>query len=129
MAETKGLNVLERMVAGSLLPKQGNFATLRIVNDLIKKLSFSAEELDKFAVKAEGESVRWGVPDNDSAEAQAKAKKAIEASIKPEPIDFNNKEIEIIRKELEKLDSEGKLEQRHITLFEKFVEEKEAISK
>jgi hypothetical protein len=102
----KKLNVGERLIILQILPKEGNFATLRLIRELNGKVGFSADELIEFEVKQEGDKVSWNA-------------KGIEEI----PIDFKEKEIEIIEKELKKLDKESKLEFRHFSIFEKFAGE------
>ena len=50
------LSVLDRVVLLTILPKEGNFATLRILQDLRMALSFTEEEVKKFKVVVDVES-------------------------------------------------------------------------
>jgi len=107
--EKIGLNVGERIVALSLLPKAGNFAMLRMINELTAKLGLSADEVEKYELTSDEKTgmTNWN-------------KLGIDELI---DIEFKTKEKEIIVKELEKLDKEEKLEQRHFSLYDKFVVE------
>ena len=126
-----GIDVTERMTILSLLPKEGNFATLRIVREMGNKVGVSADEYKEFGVEdvlEDGKKigVKWNLEGN-----------------KPKDIEFKSKEISIIAEKLKELETnaeynktlkEGKtpkpaLEQRHFTLYEKFVEEKEPETK
>jgi len=105
----KQLNVGERLIILQLLPKEGNFTTLRLIRDLAAKVGLSADELVEFDLKQDGSQVKW------NAEGS-----------KEKPFELKFKEIELITKELQKLDKENKLGFNHFTLFEKFSEEEDA---
>ena len=79
MVEVK-LNCGERLVAMQLLPKEGSFATLRLLRELTGKLGLSADEVKEFEVEETGEGrIKWG-------------KKGME----DKPIEFKEKEIDKI---------------------------------
>jgi len=105
----KKLTVGERLIILQILPKEGNFTTLRLTRDLGNKVGISADEFEEFEIKQEENLIKW----ND--------KGSIEKSI-----DFKNKEIEIISAELKNLDKEKKLEFRHFSIFEKFIGDEDA---
>jgi hypothetical protein len=94
------------------MPKEGGFVTLRLVRDLTQKVGLSAEELEKFGVKEEqrdGMTVAvWRTDIDTTAE-----------------IELKEKEADIVVDALKKLDEQKKLEQRHFTLFEKFMKKEE----
>jgi len=101
----KKLNIGERLIILQILPKEGNFATLKLIRDLVNKIGISADEHTDFELKQEGDKLSWN------------AKGSEEKSI-----DFKIKEIELISNALEKLDKEKKLEFSHFSVFEKFAE-------
>ena len=100
------LNLPERIEALQLLPEQGSFATLKIVNDLRMSLAPTEEETEKFEIRQEGNQIFWNPKAN-----------TIEVDI-----EMGNKAIDIIKDGLKKLDETEALGARHITLYEKFVE-------
>lgn len=104
----KMLNVGERIVLMQLLPKEGNFATLRLLRDMNAKIGLSADELTEFEVVQEGINTKWN-----------------QKGLNLVPIDFKNKEIEIITKGLNALDKDNKLDLNQLTLFEKFVSDED----
>ena len=53
------LNVLSRVLLLSLLPKEGNITTLRIVRKLQEDLSFTEEEYKQFALTSVDGTVTW----------------------------------------------------------------------
>lgn len=102
------LTMGERFTVLSVLPEQGNFATITIMRELRESLSPTEDEHKTYGIVVEGEQIRWSPKMG-----------AIEKDIK-----IGNKAHSIVREALEKLDKEKKLEDRHYSLFEKFVEEK-----
>jgi len=102
----KKLNVGERLIILQVLPKEGNFTTLRLIRDLAAKIGLSADELVEFDLQQDGDRIKW----NDAGQEER-------------AFDLKLKEVEIIMAELQKLDNESKLEFRHFSIFEKFSEE------
>lgn len=100
----KKLNVFERLNLMPILPKEGSFLTLRLIRDLNAKLGLSAEEMTEFDIVQRDKQITW----NEKGSVE-------------KPIDFKEKELDLISEHLEKLDKEKKLEQKHFTLYEKFV--------
>ena len=57
------LSVLERLMAIGVLPVEGDYATLKILNQLKLNLSFSEKEYEEFGIEADVENNRttWKV--------------------------------------------------------------------
>ena len=53
------LNILERLMLGSVLPQQGDIVTLKIVQDLKLALAFNEEELADHNISNENDRVTW----------------------------------------------------------------------
>ena len=53
------LDVGERMVVISILPKEGNFLTLRVLRTLVSRIGLTAEEIKEFEVVQEGDRIVW----------------------------------------------------------------------
>jgi len=102
------LKLYERLTAVDILPKEGGIVTLRLIRDLTQKLGPSADELREFEVKQEGNTVTWGVKGNEDIQ-----------------FDLKEKEQDLLKAELEKLDKAGKLEMRHYSLYNKIFDLKE----
>ena len=102
------LNIGERLMILELLPKEGNFVTLKIVRDLQGALSFTEKELKEFGMTFEGTNVKW-IPE------KSKETKELEIGEKAE---------DIIVDALKKLDEDKKLKPNHFGLYELFVENK-----
>ena len=102
------LNLFERMVVLALLPAEGNFATLKIVNELKMELAPTEEEFKKAGLSA-----------METGGIQAKDWSAV-----PER-EFTLGEIAegIIVNALKKLDKEMKLRAEHMTVYAKFIKE------
>lgn len=109
---TKSLNVPERLNLLSILPQQGNLATLRILRDLREKLSLTEEEHKEFGITSEQHegSVTFKWTNGDAA-------------LTPREFQFQPKALSIIVEALRNLDSQKQLRTEHISLYEAFVED------
>jgi len=96
------LTIFERLTLLNALPESGDLTTIRIVRKLREALSLNEAEYKehKVATLPDGR-VKWEGDHEYTIELGAKAR-------------------EIAVKALEKLDKDGKVEDRHITLFDKF---------
>jgi hypothetical protein len=104
------LNTLERLTAFELLPKEGSFTNLKLIREAKEVLSFTDKEHKRLKFKQlPGGSVQWDTQDPkvDSVE-----------------IKLGEVATGLIKKALENLDKAEKLEERHFSLYEKFVEGK-----
>jgi hypothetical protein len=103
------LTLGERFSILTIMPAQGNYATLRLVNDMRMILAPSEKELTEQEIKEEhnaetgSTSLRW-------KDEKYKA-----------DIDLTPKMLGMIVKRLEELDVQAKLEANTLELFEKFV--------
>jgi hypothetical protein len=104
------LNVLERLLLLNLLPAEGDLTTIRIVRQLREELSFSEEEHAKLKFRTAGENqIRWEDDVVDDKE-----------------FDFAAKATGTVVSALEKLIKDKKVQEQHISLFDKFkVEQKD----
>ena len=98
------LQVGERLVLLSLLPKEGDFTTLKIIRELREGLSFSEEEHKTYNFKQEGDLVFWDT-EKDT----------------PKDVPIGEKATDIIVDALKKLNEAKKLRDEHFNLYEKFV--------
>jgi len=105
------LNVLERVMLGSILPEEFNFSQYKIITGLKEQLGFDEKETKAFGIT---QSV------NTAGEGQVNWKKNGEKDFT-----FGLTAIEIIREVLKKLDEEKKITANTGTLYEKFMEAKE----
>jgi len=99
------LNSLERLMMGSLLPKESSFANYKIFNDLKIELSFTEEE------KA---AINMKFAENGGVIADWSA-------VKEKEITFGATTEKIVIEALIELDKQEKLLPEHISLYEKFV--------
>ena len=105
-----GLNVIERGVLLNTLPKEGNFLTLRVIRNLVDKVGFSAQEMKDFEIKR--------IPDErDPTKIQTSWNLKGAA---PTEIDFADVEVDIIKKQLNELDTKQKLTLELFSVYEKF---------
>lgn len=98
------LNTFERLILLNILPKEGDFTTLKIVRKLREALSFSEAEHKALQFKQEGEKVLWKT----------------EADVEKD-ITIGEKATDIIVEVLKKLNSEKKLTEQHFSLYEKYI--------
>lgn len=94
----------ERFALIEILPTTGSFATLKLIRKLREKLSFNEAELKEYHVQQKGDQILW---DN--------ARKAKE-------LDFSDFEASMIKQKLNERDTQQRLEDRHLTVYEKFIE-------
>ena len=100
------LNLSERFEVLRLLPEQGNFATLKIINDMRTNLAPSESDHKKFNIRQQGDQILWDSP----------------KGIEEVEIPIGEKATDIIVDALKELDSSGTMNARHMSLYEKFVE-------
>lgn len=98
------MDVAERLVTLSILPKEGNFTTLKILRELRMNLGFTEEELKDWRIVSDLEAgtVNWET--NGEAE-----------------IPIGEKATDIIIESLRKLDGELKLEEHMFDIYERFI--------
>lgn len=99
------LAVFERLILLNILPKEGDFTTLKIMRKLKEDLSFSEEEHKNLGIKIEDGMVRW------KSEAD---------SLKE--VNIGEKAHDIISEILKELNNKKKLTEEHMSLYEKFIE-------
>lgn len=97
------LTVIERLLALSLLPTEGDFTTIKLIRQAREALSFNEEEHKKLQFRQEGEQTLWN---------------QIEI-VKDIPL--GDLVTELIKTELKKLDDEKKLTNDHFSVYEKFM--------
>jgi len=100
------LTVSERITLMGVLPQEGNFATLKVVQDLRNNVGLTQKELGLIDYKQVGDRAEWD-PDKED--------KAIKE------IDFGKYELDVIKSALEKLDKEEKMSIHQVSLYEKFM--------
>jgi hypothetical protein len=100
------LNVIERLILLNILPKEGNFTTLKIVRKLREGLSFTEEEHRVLNFVSENGNMAWQ-----------------KAGDTPVSIYIGEIGENIIKDLLLKLDKEEKLTEQHASLYVKFIGE------
>jgi len=106
------LTIPERITLLQVLPKEGNFVTLKVLRKLKGLLGFSEEDYKKFNIKQTGDRISWNKQGGQEVE-----------------IEIGEKAAEIIKEALLGLDGEKKLKPEHFSVYEKFVQEKEESGK
>lgn len=106
------LTVFERANLLNILPREGNFKTLKTIRKLRENLSLNEEENKKWQpVISDDGKMRWKVTDDAGNPI-------------PQNADIEISELgkEVIIEVLRDLDKQNKLKDEHYTLYTKFVE-------
>jgi len=98
-----GLNVGERLIVCSILPKEGNVVTIRSIRELISRLGLTPEEIKEYEVVEKDGMCMWNVKGNE-----------------PKEFEFHDVELAMIRKQLRDLDAMSKLHMEQMPVYEKF---------
>ena len=131
------LNVLERLTLLEVLPREGDFVTLKLVRKLREALSFNEKEIAVIDFKN-----HWRCPKCNKVELSAQIIKCQECGIQMKPagqVTWDEKKAVKVVKDvhmgdtmlalcastLKKLSDEQKLTDQHFSLYEKFVEKDE----
>ena len=107
------LLVAERLSLMQILPKEGNFVTLKIVRDLQSALSFSEKEHEKLKFTTETD------PKNPEKQFM-KWRDIKDLKVANKDVSVGPKAKEIVSSILKKLDKDGTLTQQLFGLYEKF---------
>ena len=99
------LGVFDRLILLNILPKEGDFMTLKIIRKMRESLSFSEEEHKALQFVQNEGNIQW------KQEAD-----------KPRDINFGEKATDLVVEALKKLNDDKKLTEQHLSLYEKFVE-------
>ena len=95
-------NILERIMILGVLPKQSDFVSMKIIDDLQRAVGFSQGELDKYNIKNHPNgSVSWD--------------KTFDKEIK-----VTMRAAEIIKENLIKLSETKMVTAQHLSIYEKF---------
>lgn len=100
------LTIHERVCLLQLLPSEGNFLTLRMIQDLKRKVEFDAAELEHIEFNQLADKATWNPTKDTLLERE-----------------FLPSEVDIIAKALRKLDKEEKLNNNFLTLYTTFVKD------
>ena len=102
------LNLMERLMALQLLPAEGNFATLKSLRVARETLGLTEEEVKEFEFVQEESQAKWNKKGAEYRE-----------------LELGDFAVEAVKSKLKKLDEENKLEERQLSIYEKFVEGKD----
>ena len=100
------LTLTDRFAILSILPAEGNFATLKIVRKLREQLSLTEIEIKDHKVVQNGDQITW------------------ENGEKVTEMEFGEFAENMIKEQLIEMNEANKLEDKHFAIYEKFVEGK-----
>jgi hypothetical protein len=112
------LSVFERLLLGNILPKEGNFTTLKVVKDAQSLIGFTEEEHALLQFKHGGETYK------DSKGIERTVPEGTihwQDKVEEKEFDIGLKVIDVISTVIKKMDAEKKLNMTHMSLYEKFV--------
>jgi hypothetical protein len=98
------LKLLDRFLLLKALPKEGTFATLKIVQKLKSDLALDEREYGEFDIKEENGNITWN-PEKDLGKE----------------IPIGERATDIIIMTLKKRDKDGQLTEQEIPVYEKFI--------
>ena len=98
------LTLGDRFAILSILPAEGNFATLKIVRKLREQMSLNETEIKEHKVVQQGDQITW-----------EKGEKVTE-------MEFGDFAENMVKEQLIKMNETNKLEDRHFVIYEIFVE-------
>jgi len=101
------LTILERITLAQVLPRESNYVTLKIINDLRMELGFSEKEIKTYGIEE--------VPDKD----QIKWNNKYETATKE--ITVGAVAREVICESFKRLDKAKKINAQNSSLYEKFM--------
>lgn len=101
------LNVKQRLLLLNILPKEGDYVTLKVIRDQQSLLSFGEEEFKRLNIKREGDTYTWKEEDDI-----------------PVDIPMGEAAVGVIKMALRMLNEKGQLKIEFLPLYEHFWEGK-----
>ena len=108
------LNFHDRLVLLQLLPGENNYVTLKLIREVKDNLGITEEEYEKYKIKRQ-----------ENGRISFDSKKASEEK----EFEISRIVMNIIKKELERLDSQKRLTEEQFPLYERLILEEEKESK
>ena len=102
------LSIKERINLLSIIPKEGNIVTLKVLRKLQEDLGFSEEEIKEYKIVSEVGRVTWGAENGYMKD-----------------VEIGEKANDVIVLALSERNKQNKLSLDHIDLYEKFIEKAE----
>ena len=100
------MNLMERLMVLNTLPKESNYATLKVINDLTQAIGVTEKEFKDFEINQTADNITWNEKGKEFKD-----------------FEIGEKAKSIIAEQLIKLDKENKLTGNLFSLYEKFVGE------
>ena len=106
------LTILERITLAQVLPRESNYVTLKIINELRMELGFSEKEIKTYGIKE--------VPGIDGQEGQIKWNDKY-SKLATKEVAIGVVAREVICESFKRLDKAKKINAQNSTLYEKFM--------
>lgn len=100
------LTVIERLALLPILPSEGSFITLKLLRQFREELSFSEREHKTLNLRTENGLTYWNIKKQEEGIKEIKVGEVMK---------------NIVKDTLQKLDKQEKLQEIHMSLYEKFV--------
>ncbi len=100
------LTIIERLALLPILPGEGSFITLKLLRQFKEELSFSEQEHKTLNLRVEDGLTRWNIKKQEDGIKEIKIGEVMK---------------NIVKDTLQKLDKQEKLQEIHMSLYEKFV--------
>lgn len=97
------LNILNRILIFSILPKEGNLVTMKTLKSLKNKIAFSEDDVNEYEIRVEDNHYHW----NPEKEVEIE-------------FDFTEGEAKLVKDGLKKLDEEKAITEQYYELCELF---------
>jgi len=98
--KTLKLDVLDRLMLPQLLPQSGGKIEMLMVETIVKKIDFTADEISEFGLNDANGMVKW-------------------TSSRDVDFEFTQEQVEMMKKSARKADEEGKVTRHNLPVIEK----------
>jgi hypothetical protein len=97
------LNILQRILIFSILPKEGTLLTMKTLKSLRNKITFSEDDVKEYNIRITDNQYQWDPGKGEDVE-----------------FDLTEGEVKFISDGLKELDSQGKITEQYLSLCELF---------
>lgn len=101
------LSIHDRIQIQNFLPREGDYITLCLRDDIIKKTGLSQEEIKQYEITSNEGTISWNVE-----------------KAKEKDIDYSESELNLIKKTLKELDEKKKLTEGTFPVYKLFFDNK-----
>ncbi len=111
MSKKIALTIKDRVLIAKLLPSRGDILSMRIKQEICKKIEISAELMSKLNFRADSDGINWDTK-TKTGEDIPEASKAI-------LVEFSNAEISLFESHIDTLDKQKAISVELLSLIDK----------